>query len=61
MLTYQGISEILSATVTPPPEALAAQGVPRWSSRRLADWLRRAKGLPVSHDSITLLWQKFCL
>ena len=32
-----------------------------WSSRRLADWLHQAKGISVSHDSITLLWRKFCL
>ena len=61
VLTDEAISEILSATVTPPPGALAAQGVTHWSSRRLADWLRRAKGLEVSHDSITRLWRKFCL
>ena len=61
VLTDQAISEILSATVTPPPDALAAAGVTHWSSRRLADWLRRAKGIEVSHDSITRLWRKFCL
>jgi transposase len=61
VLTDQAISEILSATVTPPPDALAAAGVTHWSSRRLAGWLRRAKGIEVSHDSITRLWRKFCL
>jgi len=61
VLTDEAIAEILSAAVTPPPEALAGQGVTHWSSRRLADRLRRAKGLQVSHDSITRLWRKFCL
>jgi transposase len=61
VLTEKAIAEILSATVTPPPEALAAMGVTHWSSRRLADWLRRTKKLQVSHDSITRLWRKFCL
>ena len=36
VLTDEAISEILSATVTPPPEALRAAGVTHWSSRRLA-------------------------
>jgi hypothetical protein len=57
----KAVSEILSATVTPPPESLQAMGVTHWSSRRLADWLRQAKGLRVSHDSITRLWRKFSL
>jgi len=61
VLTDEAIAEILSATVTPPPQALAGQGVTHWSSRRLADWLRRAKGLQVSHDSITRLWRTFSL
>jgi len=61
VLTDEAIAEILSATVIPPPQALAGQGVTHWSSRRLADWLRRAKGLQVSHDSITRLWRKFSL
>ena len=61
VLTEKAVSEILSATVTPPPESLQAMGVTHWSSRRLADWLRQAKGLRVSHDSITRLWRKFCL
>ena len=61
VLTDEVISEILSATVTPPPQALAAQGVTHWSSRRLADWLRRTRRLEVSHDSITRLWRRFCL
>ncbi len=60
-LTEKAVSEILSATVTPPPESLQAMGVTHWSSRRLADWLRQAKGLRVSHDSITRLWRKFSL
>ena len=47
--------------MTPPPEALQAAGVTHWSSRRLADWLRRTKKIHVSHDSITRLWRRFCL
>jgi transposase len=61
VLTDKAISEILSATVTPPPEALAAEGVTHWSSRRLADWLRAHRKLTVSHDSISRLWRRFCL
>ena len=33
VLTEQAISEILSATVTPPPRSLAAMGLTHWSSR----------------------------
>ena len=54
-------AEILAATVTLPPESLRAAGVTHWWSRRLAGWLRRAKGISVSHDSISVLWRKFCL
>ena len=36
VLTERAISEILSATVTPPSDALRAAGVMHWSSRRLA-------------------------
>src|SRR5436190_6010853 len=61
VLTGAAISEILSATVTAPPESLRAAGVTHWSARRLADWLRRSKKLQVSHDSITRLWRRFCL
>ena len=61
VLTDEAIGEILSATVTPPPESLRAAGMTHWSSRRLADWLCRAKGLQVSHDSIARLWRRFCL
>jgi len=61
VLTEEAIGEILSATVTPPPDALAALGVTHWSSRRLAEWLRKNKKLQVSHDSITRLWRRFCL
>src|SRR5215468_5114689 len=60
-LADQAISEILSATVTPPPQSLQAIGVTHWSSRRLADWLRRNKKIAVSHDSISRLWRRFCL
>jgi len=61
VLTDAAIAEILSATVTPPPDSLQAMGVTHWSSRRLADWLRRARKITVSHDSITRLWRRFCL
>ncbi len=61
VLTDAAVSEILSATVTPPPESLRAAGVTHWSARRLADWLRRTKGIKVSHDTITRLWRRFCL
>src|SRR5258707_11924015 len=42
-LTGAVIAGILSATGTPPPEALQAMGGTHWSSRRLADWLARAR------------------
>jgi transposase len=61
VLTDEVVCEILAATVTPPPGSLQAQGVTHWSSRRLADWLRRARKINVSHDSISRLWRKFCL
>ncbi|HEX9520746.1 MAG TPA: helix-turn-helix domain-containing protein, partial [Streptosporangiaceae bacterium] len=51
VLTDAAIAEILSATVTRPPEALRGQGVTHWSSRRLAEWLRRTRKIEVSHDS----------
>jgi transposase len=47
--------EILSATLSRPPAEL---GVTHWSSRLLADWLRRS-GTAVSHDSIIRLWHRF--
>ena len=61
VLTGEAVCEILAATVTPPPQSLRAQGVTHWSSRRLADWLRQARDISVSHDSITVLWRRFCL
>jgi transposase len=61
VLTERVVSEILSAAVTPPPDALRAAGVTHWSARRLADWLRRSKKVTVSHDSIARLWRRFCL
>jgi len=61
VLTDEVVCEILAATVTPPPESLQAAGVTHWSSRRLADWLRRKKKIAVSHDSIARLWRRFCL
>ncbi|HEY1973582.1 MAG TPA: IS630 family transposase [Pseudonocardia sp.] len=47
--------EILTATLTRPPSAL---GITHWSSRTLAEWLRRC-GTQVSHDSISRLWRRF--
>ncbi|MFY9808437.1 MAG: IS630 family transposase [Pseudonocardiaceae bacterium] len=47
--------EILSATLSKPPAGL---GITHWSSRLLADWLRRS-GTAVSHDSISRLWRRF--
>jgi transposase len=61
VLTGDVIAEILSATVTPPPEALAGQGITHWSARRLSAWLAREKKISVSHDSIVRLWRRFCL
>jgi transposase len=61
VLTDEVVCQILAATVTPPPESLQAAGVTHWSSRRLAGWLHRAKGISVSHGSISVLWRKFCL
>jgi transposase len=61
VVTPAVMQEILAATVTPPPQALRAQGVTHWSSRRLAEWLRTHRGIAVSHDSISVLWRRFCL
>ena len=61
VLTDEVVCEILAATVTPPPQSLRAAGVTHWSSRRLAGWLAQARGIRVSHDSITVLWRRFCL
>jgi transposase len=61
VLTDKAISEILSATVTPPPQALREQGITHWSARRLAAWLRKTKKIQVSHDSVARLWRRFCL
>jgi transposase len=61
VLTDEVVCEILAATVSPPPEPVRAAGVTHWSSRRLANWLGQARGIGVSHDSITVLWRKFCL
>jgi hypothetical protein len=47
--------EILTATLTLPPAGL---GITHWSSRLLAEWLRR-RGTRVSHDSISRLWRRF--
>jgi transposase len=61
VLTEDVVGEILAATVAQPPQALAAQGVRHWSSRRLADWLRRSREIMVSHDSISRLWRRYGL
>ena len=61
VLTEEAVCQILAATLTPPPESLQAQGITHWSSRRLADWLRRSGQLPVSHDSVIRVWRRFCL
>ena len=45
----------------PAAGALRTVGVTDWSSRRSAEWLRRAKSIHVCHDSISGLWSKFCL
>jgi transposase len=45
----------LTVTLTRPPDEL---GITHWSSRLLADWLRRS-GTHVSHDSISRLWRRF--
>ena len=54
-LTDEVRDEILTATLTRPPAEL---GITHWSSRLLADWLRR-RGRVVSHDSISRLWRQF--
>jgi transposase len=61
VLTEEAVCEILAATVTPPPEALRARGITHWSARRLAGWLRTARKLAVSHDSVIRVWHRFCL
>jgi transposase len=61
VLTDEVVAEILAATVTPPPGALAAMGVTHWSARRLADWLARTRKITVSHDSVVRLWRRFSL
>jgi len=61
VLTDEVVRQILAATVTSLPEPLRAAGLTRWSSRRLADWLAQDRGIRVSHDSITVLWHRFCL
>jgi transposase len=47
--------EILSITLTEPPAEL---GITHWSSRLLADRLRR-DGKPVSHATVARVWQHF--
>jgi transposase len=61
VLTPDVAAQVLADTVTPPPQALLAQGVTHWSSRRLADWLARHRGIELSHDSISRLWRKYGL
>src|ERR1022692_1798087 len=40
-----------------PPEAIAAQGLTHWPSRRPVKWLRRTTRIKVSHNSISRLWR----
>jgi len=47
--------EILSITLTEPPTEL---GITHWSSRLLADRLRRS-GKPVSHATVARVWKHF--
>jgi transposase len=47
--------EILSITLTEPPTEL---GITHWSSRLLADRLRR-EGKPVSHATVARVWRQF--
>jgi transposase len=61
VLTPEVTAQILAETVTPPPEALQAQGLTHWSARRLADWLAAHRDIRVSHDRIAALWRKFGL
>jgi len=58
VMTPQVQAQVLADTVTPPPEALQAQGVTHWSARRLADWLAKHRDITVSHDRIAALWRK---
>src|SRR6476620_10251553 len=41
VMTPEVIAQVLADTVTPPPEALRAQGVTHWSARRLATLWRK--------------------
>jgi transposase len=61
VLTREVVEQILADTLTPPPEALRAQGVTHWSARRLADWLARHRGIAVSHDRVAEVWKRFSL
>ena len=61
VMTPEVQAEVLAATVTPPPQALRERGLTHWSARRLADWLAQHRGIRVSHDSIAVLWRRFCL
>ena len=47
--------EILAITLTEPPTEL---GITHWSSRLLADRLRR-DGKPVSHATVARVWKQF--
>src|SRR5215218_8003883 len=54
-ITQEVRDEILSITLTEPPVEL---GVTHWSSRLLADRLRR-DGKPVSHATVARVWKHF--
>ena len=47
--------EILSITLSEPPTEL---GITHWSSRLLADWMRR-RGSTVSHATVARIWKQF--
>jgi transposase len=61
VLTREVTEQILADTLTPPPQALQAQGVTHWSARRLADWLGRHRAIDVSHDRVAEVWKRFSL
>src|SRR3954470_5405261 len=50
VMTPQVQAQVLADTVTPPPEALQAQGVTHWWARRLADWLPKHRDHTGGHE-----------
>ncbi|MFN8078100.1 MAG: IS630 family transposase [Kineosporiaceae bacterium] len=61
VLTREVVEQILADTLTPPPEALSGRRVTHWSTRTLADWLARHRGIQVSHDRVGQVWKRFSL